>query len=199
MVAGGGQAQALQVTVMRVSNHSMQADFLLEDPAADCFFATTSVLFVESMTRTNGVPADQPPTVVVDIAYSDTCTGDSFVLSGSAAQPAVSIRRDLSLATLSAQVPVSDGNGLTVTANVNLVFTANGPLQKAQSSFRSHDAGTIFIEKTRAETRTAVATGSISVVLPLSAGAATVELAPQGSEDASIGKNSDGTVTIITR
>ena len=191
-------AQAAETSHFRTSGHAMNAGFLVEDPVADCFFASTNVMFVESVIQTGGKPTVQPPTVVVDMTYENDCTGDFFELNGSIVNPTVSIRGDLGTGTLAASVPVTDGT-VSATVNLNLSFTANADLQQAQFAFHSASDCTIFNERVRSEERPADASGIMTAVLPLSTGDTLVDLAPSPSTSAFIGANSFGDVTVIMK
>jgi hypothetical protein len=196
LMVGSAKAYGAQVTVTRFSGRGVQADFQFADDT-NCFVTAASVLFAENVFRASDTPADRSSAVMVDLVYENNCTGDFFVLSGSAAQATFSVTGNLGMATLAAQVPVSDGNGVNTTVNVSLVFAATGPLQKVHNRSKSNNGGTITIMDSRSEARMASATGSVSAVLPLSTGPATVEFASLGSGDASLAKDFQGTITIM--
>jgi hypothetical protein len=192
-----GATQAAETSHFRISNHVMEADFVAFDETG-CSSATTSVIYAESVIQTSGKPTVQPPTVVVDLVYVNSCTGDAFELNGSLVNPSASIRGDLGTATLAASVPVSDGT-VSATVDLDLTFTATADAQRVQFAFHSASACTIFNQHVRSTERAAQASGTMTTVVPLSTGSTPVDLAPSPSDSAFIGANSEGDITVITK
>ena len=101
----------VEIAKFTIRDKSLNAVF---EAADGCFVATTTLRFSSSITQTSGPPVVTPPLTQVEVAYSNGCTGEFFVLEGGTNQQFVDIAPDLSSATLSAVVPVTDG---TINAN----------------------------------------------------------------------------------
>ena len=185
------------VAKFQIRDKSLNAVF---ETADGCFVATTTLRFASSVTQSSGPPVVTPPLTQVEVAYSNGCTGEFFDLTGGTNQQFVQIAPDLSSATLSAVVPVTDG---VVNANVtvNARFTANGALQRVRDNTVTRDGNTITIEHIDFQARSADMTGtSISTVLPLMAGPTLLNLS-EAPISGQIGKDVFGTrsVTFLPR
>jgi hypothetical protein len=196
LAAATGDAHAATVTHFKLRDHSLIANF---EAASDdgCFVAQTFVEFAEAVIQFDGVTTTQPPTTQVEIDYANNCTGDVLSLSGGTATQTFSIGGDLSGATLSAVVPVTDGtNSATVT--LDLTWTANGDLQVAKGHFRSTDGNTTTMDKFDVKVRNADVAGSMTTSLPLAAGPSAIQLA-QFSEGGTIGSDMEGDRTVTKK
>jgi len=196
LAAATGDAHAATVTHFKLRDHSLIANF---EAASDdgCYVAQTFVEFAEAVIQFDGVTTTQPPTTQVEIDYANNCTGDVLSLSGGTATQTFSIGGDLSGATLSAVVPVTDGtNSATVT--LDLTWTANGDLQVAKGHFRSTDGNTTTMDKFDVKVRNADVAGSMTTSLPLAAGPSAIQLA-QFSEGGTIGSDMEGDRTVTKK
>jgi hypothetical protein len=194
--AGGN---GVQVAVFKIRDKSLNAVF---ETADGCFVATTTIRYAASVTQESGPPVAQPPLTQVEVAYSNGCTGEFFDLTGGTNVQTVNIAQNLSSATLSAVVPVTDG---VVNANVtiNARFKKDGPLQEAKDHSVTYDpdARSITIERFDFKVQPANMTGtSITTVLPLQAGPTFLELATD-PVSGQMGKDVFGqrTVTFLPR
>jgi hypothetical protein len=191
-----GTAHAATVSHFKLRDHSLIANF---ESASDdgCYVAQTFVEFAEAVIQYDGDTTTQPPTTQVEVDYANNCTGDVLSLYGGVATQTVSIGGDLSGATLSAVVPVTDGtNSATVT--LNLTWTANGDLQVAKGHFRSTDGNTTTMDKFDVKVRNADVTGSMTTSLPLAAGPSAIQLA-QFPEGGTIGSDMEGDRTVTKK
>jgi hypothetical protein len=195
MVAGGSSVRAATVTKFQLRGRAIIAFYEGTDTAG-CVTATTSLRFLENVTKTTGSPPQVTgPEVFLDMSYQDACTGDTFFLMGSA-DAAVHFTGDLDSATLQATVPVTDDStGFSTTVNVNLSFTGSGDLQVGENKFKTKNGNTIVHEKDKFTTRAATGTGTINAVLPLSSGSTSYEFAQQ-LDSATLDKEADGNRTI---
>jgi hypothetical protein len=182
----------VEIAKFKIRDKSLEAVF---DSADGCFVATTTLKFTSSITQTSGPPVVTPPLTTVEVAYSNGCTGEFFILTGGTNNQVVNIAPDLSSATLSAVVPVTDG---LVNANVtvNARFTANGPLERAKDHTITREGNTITLHRIDFRARSADMTGSsLSTVLPLAAGPTFLDLS-QSSVGGELGRDLEGTKTI---
>ena len=189
-------ANAATVSHFKLRDHSLIANF---EAASDdgCFVAETWVDFAESVIQFDGDTVVNPPTTLVEVDYANNCTGDVLSLSGGTTVQTVSIGGDLSSATLSAVVPVTDGvNSATVTLDVT--WTASGDLQVVHSHFRSFDGNTTTMDKFDVSVRNAVVGGSIATSLPLSTGSTPLELA-QFQQGGTVGSDMDGSRSVTKK
>jgi hypothetical protein len=182
----------VEISNFRLRDKSLNAVF---ETADGCFVATTTLRFAASVTQIDGPPVVAPPLTQVEVDYSNGCTGEFFSLSGGTNTQIVNIAQDLSSATLSAIVSVTDG---VVNANVtvNARFTANGPLQEVKDHSLTRDGNTITFERFDVKVRSADMTGtSLSTVLPLQAGPTFLNLS-EVAESGQMGKDLFGTRTV---
>jgi hypothetical protein len=182
-------AHAATVSHFKLRDHSLIANF---EAASDdgCFVAQTFIEFAESVTQVDGTTIVGEPTTLLEVDYANACTGDVLSLTGGTTVQTVSIGGDLSSASLSAVIPVTDGtNSATVTLNVT--WTANGDVQVAKGHFRSTDGNTTTMDKFDLHERDAVVGGSITTSLPLAAGPTPIQLAAF-QEGGMIGSGMDG-------
>ncbi|HVZ70785.1 MAG TPA: hypothetical protein VHJ20_00285 [Polyangia bacterium] len=196
MFSLGASAQAAQVTRFKLKDHSLIAN--LEDASDDgCFVTQTSVRFAEAVIFEDGDKTIQPPTTTIEVDYANACTGDTLTLTGGTTVQTFHIAGDLSTASLSAVVPVSDGVS-SATVTLNLTWTANAPLQEAKDKTRTRDGNTVTVEKVDFQVRTADIGGTATTTLPTSEGPLAVDLArfPEGG---TIGKDADGERTITRK
>jgi hypothetical protein len=184
-----------QVTKFQIRDHSLNAVFAAGD---GCFFATTTIRFASSIEQTGGPPAPQPALTQVEVAYENGCTNEFFDLTGGTTQQVVRIASNLSAASLSTVVTVTDG---VVSADVTIdaVFTANGDLQEVKDHTVTHDAGSVTVERLDFEARPADMTGSsVTTVLPLAAGPTSLDLS-QDQVSGQMGQDVFGTRTITAQ
>ena len=196
VAAVGGVADAATVTHFKLTDHSLIANF---EAASDdgCFVAQTFLDFSESVTHIDGAVIVGEPTTLLQIDYANACTGDVLSLSGGTTVQTFSIAGDLSSATLSAVIPVTDGtNSATVTLNVT--WTANGDVQVAKGHFRSTDGNVTTMDKFDVKVRDSIVGGSIATSLPLSTGLTPIELA-EFQEGGTIGSDMDGERTVTKK
>jgi hypothetical protein len=187
----------VDVSIFKLKDRSLDADF--EDASDDgCFVTQTHVHFAEAVIFQSGTPPTvQPPTTQVTVIYSNACTGEFFELDGGTAQQSFQIAGDLGHALLIATVPVTDPDTGTLNANVsvNLTWTANAALQRVKNKTVTRGPGTIEVDRTDVEVRTADVSGSVAAVLPIQAGPTAFDLSrfPEGGQ---LGKDNDGTRTV---
>ncbi|MDB4983313.1 MAG: hypothetical protein JWM82_4065 [Myxococcales bacterium] len=194
MISIGATAQAATVTKFKLRDRSLIANLFYAD---ECNIATTSVRFAESVTQTDGVREVSPPTTTVEVDYTNGCTGESFTLTGGTAVQTVHFAGDFSTATLSAVVPLNNEDGVTVSSvTLNLVWTANAPLQEAKDKTRTRDGNVITVEKFDFKSRSADISGTAPTTLPTNDGPLSIDLA-LSSQGGTIGKDvlGDRTVT----
>jgi hypothetical protein len=187
------QAQAQTDTFhFTLRDHAINAAFIAAD---ECFVSTTFINYGEAVDHVHGEPDIQAITLV-EVTYNNACTGDQFTLTGGTTNQTVTIQGNLSAATLSAVVPLTDGT-ITVNANINISLASSGELQQVNDVFNSHGNGTVFHQSFNFEAMPATPTGSVTVTLPLSTGDTTVQLSPGSTNDLGlIAKNTFGTVVI---
>lgn len=165
-------ARAAEVTKFQLRDRSLIANF---ETADGCFVATTSVRYTESVTQTGGPQVPSPSITLVEVDYSNGCTGEFLTLTGGTDSQTASFGGDVASGSLSAVVPVTDGTNST-TVTINLTWTGNAPLQRAKDHFRSRDGNTITVEKIDFQLRTADVAGTLTTVLPLAAGPTALNL-----------------------
>lgn len=194
--AAAPAAHAATVTHLTLRGRALTANF---EAASDdfCYVAETQLVFGEFVSYVDGPPIIQPPTVLIQIDYANSCTGDVLSLAGGTTTPTFKILGDLSSATLSATFPVTDGVN-TVDVAVNLTLTANGDVQTAKGHFRSFDGNETDMENFNLKLRNADDAGSITATLPLSTGLTPIQLAqfPQGG---TIGSDMFGDRTVVKK
>jgi hypothetical protein len=162
--AAGATAQAATVTRYKLHDRSLQGGLEYAD---ECTVVTTFVRFAESVTQTDGVLDVSQPLTQLEVDYSNGCTGESFSLTGGTTVQTVHFASDLSSATLQAVITVSDvDTGLSATVPLNLVWTANGPLQEAKDKTRSRVGNTITVDKYDYKLRPADLSGTAPTTLP---------------------------------
>src|SRR5262249_41600082 len=132
-----------QVSKFVIRDHSLNAVF---EAADGCFVATTTIRFASSVTQESGPPVPQPALTQVEVAYSNGCTNEFFDLTGGTAQQVVRIASNLSSASLSTVVTVTDGV-ISADVTIDAVFTANGDLQEVKDHSVTHDAGSVTVER----------------------------------------------------
>jgi hypothetical protein len=182
----------VEVAKFQIRDKALDAVF---ETADGCFVATTTIHFASSVTQTSGPPVTTPPLTLVEVAYSNGCTGEFFDLTGGTNQQFVQIAPDLSSATLSAIVPVTDGV-INANVTVNARFTANGALQRVRDQSVTRDGNTITIQRLDFQARSADMTGtSISTVLPLVAGPTFLNLS-EAAVSGQMGKDVFGTRSV---
>jgi hypothetical protein len=183
----------VQISIFKLRDKSLNAAF---ETADSCVIATTFIRFAESVEQTGGPPIVSPPLTQLEVDYSNGCTGEFFSLTGGTTNQVVHIAGDLSSASLSAIVPVTDG---LVNANVtlNVTWKANAPVQVAKDSSTTFDpvAHTITFEAFDFKVRTADVAGHIDAMLPLAAGPTQFNLAQFG-QGGQLGKDVFGTRTV---
>jgi hypothetical protein len=183
----------VETSTFRLRDKSLQANFFTSD---GCYGIATYIRYAQSVTQQDGPPVVTPPLTSVEVTYTNGCTGETFYLTGGTNQQYVTIAGDLSRASLSAVVPVSDG---VVNANVtvNVTWTANAPLQQAKDAHLTWDpvARTLTWERFDFRTRSADVAGTVQTVLPVQAGPTLFNLGefPQGGL---LGKDMFGTRTV---
>lgn len=196
LAATAGAASAATVTHFRLSDRSLIGNW--EDASDDfCFVSQTLVTFSESVTKIDGATIVGEPTTLVEVDYANACTGEFLSLTGGTTNQTVTIGGDLSSASLSAVVTVTDGvNSADVT--INATWTANGDLQIAKGHFKMTDGNTTTMDKFDEQVRPAATGGTISTVLPLAAGPTFVDLSrfPEGG---TIGQNRLGDRTVTKK
>jgi hypothetical protein len=184
----------VQVSFFKLKDKSLQAFF--EDASDDgCFVSQTTISFSESVTQTGGPPIIGAPTTLVDVVYSNACTGEFFELSGGTTTQTVHIANDLSSATLSAVATVTDGGSLSADVTMSVTWTANGPTQVAKDTIVTRDANTITVERFDFESRPADVSGTVAALLPVQGGPTDFDLSrfPEGG---TVGKNRDSQRTV---
>ncbi len=195
MFSVGAMAQAATVTTFKLHDRSLIAN---TEYASDdgCIVTQTTVRWTESVTRSDGTVDVQAPTTMVDVVYSNGCTGEFVTFDGGTPTQTTHIAGDFGTASLSAVVPVASEDGQTASVSLNLVWTANGPLQEAKDKTRTRDGKTITVEKFDFKVRPADISGTALTTLPTVNGPLTLDLAAF-SEGGTIGKDvlGDRTVT----
>jgi hypothetical protein len=184
---------SVTVSHQKIKDRSLIANLFYAD---DCNIATTSVHFAESVERVDGEVFQTGPLTLVEVDYVNGCTGESLTLMGNTTVQNVHFEGDLGSATLSTVVPVATEDGAN-TANVtlNLVWTANGPLQQVKDKTRTRNGDTIVIDKIDLKLRTADITGTATTSLPISTGSLPLNLA-LSTQGGTIGKDMIGERTI---
>jgi hypothetical protein len=195
-IIAAGSAQAATVTQFKLKDHSLLANF---EAASDdgCYVAETTINFAESVIHFDGTKFVGVPTTLIEVDYANACTGDVLSLAGGTTTQTFQILGDLSSASLSAVIPVTDGvNSATVT--INMTLTANSPVQTAKGHFRSSNGNETDVDNFNISVRNADDAGSVTTTLPLAAGPSSIQLAqfPQGG---TIGSVIDGERTITTK
>lgn len=181
------------VAIFNLRDRSLIADF--EDATDDnCIITQTNINFSESVTHIGGPPIVGPPTTLVTVVYANGCTGDFISFMGGTTQQTFHIAQDLSSASLSASVPISDDAGNSATVSINIQWVANAPVQALKERIVNRNADTLVIDRINFQVRSADVSGAISAVLP-QAGPAPLDLSrfPEGGQ---IGKNVEGKRTI---
>jgi hypothetical protein len=184
-------AHGVQVAVLKISGKSLDAVF---ETADGCFVATTTIHYASQITQESGPPVRLALTQV-ELNYSNFCTQEFFDLTGGTTEQVANIAPNLSAATLTTVVPVTDG---VISANVTIDarFTAVGAQQATKDHTITRDPGTITIERRVFMAQEADTTGtSITTVLPLAAGDTALELATD-PVSAQMGRDVLGTRTI---
>jgi hypothetical protein len=186
----------VEFSTFKLRAGSLAADF--EDASDDgCFVTQTHIQFSEAVIFQSGAPPTvQPPTTQVTIDYSNACTGESFELTGGTTQQSFQIAGDLGKASLIATVPVSDDSGTNnANVSVDVTWTANAALQRVKSTNVTHDAGSVTVDRTNVQARTADVVGPVSAVLMIQAGPTAFDLSrfPEGGQ---LGKDNEGSRTV---
>jgi hypothetical protein len=194
MISVGATAQAATVTKFKLRDRSLIANLFYAD---ECNIATTSVRFAESVTQTDGVRVVSPPLTTVEVDYTNGCTGETFTLTGGTNVQNVHFAGDFSTATLVATVPVTDGE-TSATVTLNLVWTANAPLQEAKDKTRTRDGNVITVEKFDFKSRSADISGTAPTTLTTDEGSLPIDLA-LSSQGGTIGKDVFGDRTVTKK
>jgi hypothetical protein len=197
MISASATAQAATVTRFKLHDRSLQASLEYAD---ECTVVTTFVRFAESVTQTDGVVDVSPPLTQLEVDYSNGCTGESYSLTGGTTVQTVHFAGDLSSATLQTVITVTDADTGTISATVplNLVWTANGPLQEAKDKTRTRDGKTITVEKFDYKLRPADMSGTAPATLPTQGGPFSIDLATF-SMGGAIGKDVLGERTVTKK
>jgi hypothetical protein len=196
LVIAGGAAQAATVTHFKLTDHSLIGNW---EGASDdgCFVSQTLITFAESVTHVDGAIIVGEPTTLVEVDYANSCTGEFLSLTGGTTNQTVSIGGDLSSASLSAVVTVTDGTS-SADVTINATWTANGDLQNAKGHFRTTDGNTTTMDKFDDVVRPAATGGTITTTLPLAAGPTFVQL-DRFPEGGTIGKDMNGERTVTKK
>jgi hypothetical protein len=192
----GSVANAAEVSRYKLKNRVLLADFASHSDDG-CISTLTSIQFSETVTKMDGSSTTDQPTTLIGIEYADACTGEVLSLSGGTTVQTVAFTGDLAGATFSAVVPVTDGVN-SANVSLSLTWTGNGELQTSKQHFKTTDGNTTTVDKSSASSRTADASGTITVTLPLAAGPTTVELA-QFPLDGLIAKDASGDRTVTKK
>jgi hypothetical protein len=184
------------VSIFSIRDRSLIADF--EDATTDnCIITQTNIIFGESVTHQGGPPIVGPPTTLVTVVYANSCTGDFISYMGGTTEQTFRIAQDLSVASLSASVPIADDSGNTATVNIDVQWVANAPVQAVKERIVNRNADTIVVDRINFQVRTANVNGTISAVLaPAGPDPLDLSLFP---EDGQIGKNVESTRTVTFR
>jgi hypothetical protein len=196
VISVAATAQAATVTKFKLRDRSLIANLFYAD---ECNIATTTVRFAESVTQTDGVRVVSPPLTTVEVDYTNGCNpdGEFLTLTGGTNVQNVHFAADFSTATLSAVVPVTDGE-TSATVTINLVWTANGPLQEAKDKTRTRDGDTITVEKFDFKVRPADISGTAPTTLTTEEGPLTIDLA-LSTQGGTIGKDMLGDRTVTKK
>lgn len=197
------------VETVKVHDNSLIASF--EEFIATCPGGIDSAMAVQwnsTIIRADGVT--KQAAIIVDMRYVNTCTGDSLLMSGFSLTPNGTVSKDLSTGHVDAVVPVAtDPADLTVqpprsaTVTLSLNFTGNGATTSFKDTTQSKDGAVKTVNNFSMSTRSGVATGTATAVLPLNdpkhknrTVPTFVNLIGTPSLSATLGKDAIGTVTI---
>ena len=201
-VAGRPALAGSTVEIFKAKDKSLLASFETFTPV--CSSGIDSAIDVQwnsSLFRSTGAGTTTQTTIFVTFRYVDSCTGDSLLMSGFSLSPSGSVPTNLSTGHVNAVVPVSTDPESppvkTATVNLSLDFVATGPTKTVRNTSVSRGGGIITINNFSISSRTATASGSATATLPLSTGPKFVNLIGSPSLSASIGKDTNGSVTVI--
>lgn len=204
LTLAGGTAQAgITVEIDQAKDKSLVANFDTFTNVCSGIDSAVQVQWNSSLFRSTSSGTTTQTTIFVLVNYVDSCSGDSLVMSGFSLMPNGTVPNDLSRGHVDAVIPVSTdpdaGPVKTATVNLSLNFTATGPITTIRNTDQSHGGGVITINNFSTSSRPATATGSASATLPLSTGPKFVNLIGTPSLSATIGKDANGTVTIMKK
>ena len=203
LTLAGAAVAGATVEVVKVKDKSMLASFS-NSVFTQCGGSNSAVdvQWNSSLIKSDGTTTLQSA-VVLSLHYVDICTGDDIIMTGFALNTNGSVATDLSRGHLDAVVPVSTdpdaGPFLTSTLNVSLNLTATGPATTIRDRSHSRDGGVITMSNFLVSSRPAVASGTVTGTLPLLGGPTPLSLIAGQSVSAQIGKDANGTMTIVRK
>ncbi|HVR63466.1 MAG TPA: hypothetical protein VMU50_16310 [Polyangia bacterium] len=200
------------VEVVKVRDNSLIASF-------DQFIATCpggidsamSIQWNSTVIRADGVTTQTA--IIVDMRYVNTCTGDSLLMSGFSLAPNGTVSTDLSTGHIDAVVPVATDPGdptvqppRSATVTLSLNFTGTGPTSTIRDTSHTNDGAIKTVDNFTISSRSGVATGTATAVLPLNdpkhkgrTVPTFVNLIGAPSLSATLGKDAFGNITITRK
>jgi hypothetical protein len=203
-MAGSAMA-APTVEIVKVKDKSLTASFssaMDGSCGSGTAISSVDVHWDSSLIKSDGVTTMQSA-LLVAIQYINLCTGDNLNMSGFVTDVNGLVATDLASGHIGATVPVTTepdpdtGEFKSGSVTVNLNFAATGSASTIRDRSHSRDGGVITISNFMVSARPAIATGSVSAVLPLAAGPTVVPMVNGPSLSAQIGKDANGSITII--
>jgi hypothetical protein len=184
------QVQPNEVTKFKVKGEGAVAHFSTSD---DCGFSQIQVVASDDTIKEGSGKAEGTSTLFLTIFLENFCTGAFLnTVSVTDLAPEAFVMGDkLGSASVDAMVEIPDccdPNIPPIPLNINLTWTATGPLTKGKSSFTSESPGCKTKVKAQGEGRDAVAVGTITVLGN--------ELASQPSTSGALSTIKQGEMTI---